>query len=336
MIERRADLDTMAVEEHQRGFNSSMKGMHPHTAHRTISPAKEFGAEKEFMSNFVPKPTCQHTVRRSPSRTPEYKWEARSNTRRERLKPPRIGFEIAQRGPNRPPRIHLSENCRYIQNRPTVQVEINSLDNVCEECKIKHNLKPRPARKKAPKKVQMEAFSECSKPTLEEVTWLDSTLGEVTAQLQKLGAEAENVDGVVHLNATLTTRNATQTANTLHALSRCGSDVQVTLRTLPEHERTSETDHRCIMCPAKQAKEQGAKAIMLGCLLHVNGDTVAAAFDTLSEVSVVGPELITLDMQATPGVGVTPVYGVGNGSAQHGVCPYALASAYTKFSMFYA
>jgi hypothetical protein len=70
------------------------------------------------------------------------------------------------------------------------------------------------------------------------------------------------------------------------------------------------------MCPAKQAKEQGAKAIVLGCLLHINGDTVAAAFNTLSEVSVVGLELITLDMQATPGVGIMPMYGVGNGSAQ--------------------
>jgi hypothetical protein len=69
------------------------------------------------------------------------------------------------------------------------------------------------------------------------------------------------------------------------------------------------------MCPAK-AREQGANALMLGCLLHINGDTVAAAFDTLSEVSVVGPELITPDIQATPGVGVTPVCGVGNGSAQ--------------------
>ena len=200
------------------------------------------------------------------------------------------------------------KNCRYIQNRPTVQVGINSLDNVCEECKIKHNLKPMPARKRAPKKVPIEEpFSGCRKPTLEEVTWLDSTLGEVTAQLQKLGAEGENVDRVVHLKATLTTRNATQTANTLHALSRCGSDVQVTLRTLLEHEHTDDADHGCIMCPAKQAKEQGAKAIMLGCLLHINGDTVSAAFDTLSEVSVVGPELITLDMQTTPGVGVTPV-----------------------------
>ena len=113
----------------------------------------------------------------------------------------------------------------------------------------------------------------------------------------------------------MTTRNATQTANTLHALSRCGSDVQVTLRTIPEHVNTDDANHRCIMCPAK-AKEQGAKTIMLGCLLHINGDTVAAAFDTLSEVSVVGPELITPDMQATPGVGVTPVYGVGNGSTQ--------------------
>ena len=122
------------------------------------------------------------------------------------------------------------------------------------------NLKPRPERKKAPKKVQIkETFSECRKPTLEEVTWLDATLVEVTAQLQRFGAKAENVDGVVHLNATLTTRNATQTANTLHALSRCGLDVQVTLRTLPEHERTNDVDHRCIMCPAKQAKEQGQK-----------------------------------------------------------------------------
>ena len=69
------------------------------------------------------------------------------------------------------------------------------------------------------------------------------------------------------------------------------------------------------MCPTK-AKEQGTKAFMLGCLLHIHGDTVAAAFDTLSEVSVVGPELITPDMQATPGVGVTLVYDVGNGSAQ--------------------
>jgi hypothetical protein len=122
-----------------------------------------------------------------------------------------------------------------------VQVKIDSLDKLCEECKIKHNLKPRPERKKAPKKVQIkEAFSECRKPTLEEVTWLDSTLGEVTAQLQKLGAKTENVDGVVHLNATLTTRNATQTANTLHALSRCGSDVQVTLRTLSTNARMTQ------------------------------------------------------------------------------------------------
>ena len=66
--------------------------------------------------------------------------------------------------------------------------------------------------------------------------------------------------------------------------------MQVTLRTLPEHANTDDADHRCIMCPAK-AKEQGAKAIMLGCLLHINGDTVAAAFDTLSEVSVVDEHL---------------------------------------------
>jgi hypothetical protein len=170
----------MAVEEHQRGLNSSMKGMHPHTTHKTHSPAKY------FMSNFVPKPIGQHTVRRSPSRTPEYKWEAKSNTRRERLKPPRIGFEMAQWGHNKPPRIHLSKHCRYIQNGPKVQVKLNSLDNECEECKIKHNLKPRPARKKAPTKVQMEAFSECRKPTLEEVTWLDSTLGEVLPNCKSL------------------------------------------------------------------------------------------------------------------------------------------------------
>ena len=75
-----------------------------------------------------------------------------------------------------------------IQNRETVQVEIDSLDNVCKECKIKHNLKSRPTRKKVPKKVPIEEpFSECREPTLEEVTWLDSMLGEVTAPLQWLG-----------------------------------------------------------------------------------------------------------------------------------------------------
>jgi hypothetical protein len=95
---------------------------------------------------------------------------------------------MAQWGHNRPPRIHLSKNCRYIQNRETVQVEINSLDNVCEECNIKHHFKSRPARKKVTKKVPIEEpFSECREPTLEEVTWLDSMLGEVTAQLQWLG-----------------------------------------------------------------------------------------------------------------------------------------------------
>ena len=95
MSERRADLNTMAVEEHQRGLNN----MHPHTAHKTHAP--------------VTKPTCQHTVRRSPTRIPEYKWEATGSAQRERLKPPRIDFEMAQWGHNRPPRIHLSKNCKY-------------------------------------------------------------------------------------------------------------------------------------------------------------------------------------------------------------------------------
>ena len=91
-----------------------------------------------------------------------------------------------------------------------MQVKIDSLDNVCEECKIKHSLKPRPARKRGTKKgSEGGTLERVPRATLDEVTWLDPTLEEVTAQLQRLGANAENVDGVVHLNATLTTRNAT-------------------------------------------------------------------------------------------------------------------------------
>ena len=145
--------------------------MYPHTAHRTHTSADR------LMSNLMPKPACSHTVRSSPARTPDYKWQTKGNTHRERLKPPRMCFEMAQGGHNKPPRIRLSENCRYIQNVEIVQVEVNSLGNVREECKIKHNLKQRPARKKGPKKVPTEEpFDECRKPTLEEVTWLDSQL----------------------------------------------------------------------------------------------------------------------------------------------------------------
>ena len=138
---------------------------------------------------------------------------------------------------------------------------------------------------------------------------------QITNQLQNMDL---NMNGTGTLNASVTTTSPAQTARTLHALSATGADVSITLTTKPTKDATEKETHTCIMCPIMMPVK-GNYAEMLGTIAHVgdsdNPISVVATFDTLVEVSVVSADIVDASMTRTPGVEVTPVWGVDQGSS---------------------
>ena len=182
--------------------------------------------------------------------------------------------------------VHLLRDCRYIRKEKVVEVRLKG-QKICLVCSkgIDHT------DERSTPAAQRMTYD--SRPSARPATNTTQSVEDITSQLQGMNL---NMNGIVTLNASVTTTSPVQTANTLHALSSTGADVTVTLTTKPTATATQKQTHKCIMCPIMMPV-RGNYAEMLGTIVHVgdsdNPISVVAAFDTLAEVSVVSANLVT-------------------------------------------
>ena len=300
MLERCANPDTGSVHvlRHSRSLQRTVR-------QPQRQPSRHNPCEQQGGSALSP------SMRAAADRNAQYNSSARPN----RVASPRQAIGYQKRGAKTAV-VHLMRDCRYIKRQDVVEVRLRD-QKVCLVCSdgVPHTGNVRATPSQRTQTGRNNRPCQDLRPPRNYATNTTQSVDHIADQLQNLDL---NMNGIVTLNASVTTTSPAQTARTLHALSATGADVSVTLTTKPTKDATAKQTHTCIMCPIMMPM-RGNYAEMLGTIVHVgNSDnpiSVVAAFDTLAEVSVVSADMVDASAKRTPGVEDTPVWGVGQGSS---------------------